>query len=405
MRIISINLGFEGSTGKIVQGIYEISHNRNFEFILMAPWNKKFTYKDDIHCIGNRRFRKINAYLGAVTGLDGCFAFFATLKVIKRIKSFNPQIIHLHNIHNNYINIPLLFRYIKKQNMHIVWTLHDCWSFTGHCPHFIYEKCEKWKTGCSKCPRYKEYPKTLFDNSSFMWKLKRKWFTDIKKVTIVTPSKWLSNLVKESYLKEYQVRVINNGIDLNIFHYRTSMLREEYNLKDKKVILGVSFGWSNKKGLDVFLELSKSLPENYQIILVGTNEIVDKILPANIISIHKTNNQEELSEWYSLADVFVNPTREDTFPTVNLEALACGTPVITFNTGGSPECIDEKCGFVVNDGDYEELENRVRECVELTPFSREYCIKYARKYSHINRFEEYLELYEEAIKNENSIYI
>ena len=265
------------------------------------------------------------------TGFNGCCSYFATRKLIKIIKNFNPDIIHLHNLHNAYINIPLLLKYIKVNNIPTVWTLHDCWSFTGHCPHFMYEKCVKWKSGCYNCPRYKEYPKSFLDNSKTMFKLKKKWFLDIPNLTIVTPSIWLKNMVKESYLKDYNCQVINNGINIEVFKPIESNFRKDYNIRDNvKMLLGVSIGWNTRKGLDVFIELAKQLDSSYQIVLVGTNENIDKQLPSNIISIHRTNNQTELAKIYTAADLFINPTREDTYPTVNMEAIAV-SQVITLN--------------------------------------------------------------------------
>ena len=229
-----------------------------------------------------------------------------------------------------------------------------------------------------------------------MWQLKKQWFTGIKNFTIVTPSKWLAGLVKESYLKSYPVKVINNGINLNVFKPRKSDFREQYSIPPSRIIvLGVAFGWGYKKGLDCFIELAKELDkEKYQIVLVGTDDKVDEILPDNIISIHRTENQDELAEIYTAADVFVNPTREEVLGLVNIEAQACGTPVITFNTGGSPECVDENSGFVVDSFDelLEVLNNR--QYVEAT---RALCIKSSRRFYDKMKYGEYLNLYNEVI--------
>mgnify|MGYP002532974705 FL=1 len=159
----------------------------------------------------------MNVALARITGYNGCFAWIETHKLLKEIDKFHPDIIHLHNLHDSYINLPMLFSYIKKHDIPVVWTLHDCWSFTGQCPYFTMVKCDEWKTGCHDCPQYKEYPSSLYDNTKMMWRLKKKWFTGVKNMTIVTPSKWLAGLVKESYLRDYPVQVINNGIDLNVF--------------------------------------------------------------------------------------------------------------------------------------------------------------------------------------------
>jgi glycosyltransferase involved in cell wall biosynthesis len=227
-----------------------------------------------------------------------------------------------------------------------------------------------------------------------MWKLKKKWFTGVKDMTIVTPSQWLADLVKESYLKEYPVKVINNGIDLSVFKPTQSDFKKKYNCEEKFVILGVANVWDYKKGLDVFIELANRLDEHkYQIVLVGTDDNVDKQLPEKIISIHRTNNQAELAEIYSAADLLLNPTREDTFPTVNIESLACGTPVFTFKTGGSPEIIDETCGRIFNVDDVDSLENEIYHIASNNILDSDSCVVKAGNYNCHERFCDYVNLY------------
>lgn len=219
-------------------------------------------------------------------------------------------------------------------------------------------------------------------------------------MTIITPSQWLADLVKQSFLKEYPVKVIHNGIDLSVFKPTPSDFREKHQIGEKKkILLGVAFGWGARKGLDISIELSKRLdPEKYQIVLVGTDAQVDKQLPSNIISVHRTQNQKELAEIYTAADVFVNPTREDNYPTVNMEAIACGTPVITFQTGGSPEMIDEKTGMAVDAGDISRLEEEIERICNEMPYSREDCLKRAKQFDAQICFERYVELMENITK-------
>ena len=215
-------------------------------------------------------------------------------------------------------------------------------------------------------------------------------------MTLITPSQWLANLTRQSYLKEYPVKVINNGIDLNIFKPTDSDFKEKYNLSDKKIVLGVAFGWGERKGLDAIVELSKTLPNNYQIVLVGASSGIEKLLPSNVLCIFKTESQAELAKIYSASDVLINPTREDTFPTVNIEAIACGTPVITFNTGGSPEIIDETCGIVVEKNDVDGMLNAIIEVCENKPFKKEDCVNRAKNYDMNDKFKEYVALYEKG---------
>ena len=382
--------------------IADIARSYGFEATTYSPIpfvrgkkNKLNTYKN--HYWWGSRFESfLHYYLGVLFGINGLLSIFGTKQLIKKLKMFSPDIIHLHNLHGFCLNIPMLFRYIKKNNIQVVWTLHDCWAFTGHCPYFSLTKCDKWKIKCHKCPSYKEYPKSYFDNSKKMYKLKQKWFTGIKNLTIITPSQWLADLVKQSFLKEYPVQVINNGIDLSIFQPIESDFRKKYCISnDKKILLGVAFGWGKRKGLDVFIELAKRLDqEKYQIVLVGTDDNTDKQLPPEIVSIHRTQNQRELAEIYTASDLFVNPTREEVLGLVNIESLACGTPVLTFKTGGSPECVDEICGAVVDCDDIDALEKEIIDICARNPFSRENCLKRAKSFDMYKRCEEYIKLYE-----------
>lgn len=262
----------------------------------------------------------------------------ATEKFIKWAKEYDPDVIHLHNIHGYYINVEVLFNYLKECGKKIIWTLHDCWAFTGHCVYFDYVGCDKWKTGCEHCPQKSEYPARIGpDMSRNNYVKKRELFTGISNMTLVTPSRWLADLLSESYMKEYPTRVIHNGVDTEVFKPTEGNVKERYNCQNKKIVLGVAAVWDKRKGLDYFVELSKMLDDSYQIILVGLSKEQIEKLPKNIIGIERTNNVEELAELYTAADVFVNPTLEDNYPTTNLEAIACGTPVVTFYTGGSPE--------------------------------------------------------------------
>lgn len=380
-----------------MRGIKNIAEANNVECVTFALKPQKpssVDLGDGIFTFSNFYEYALHHYISKYTGSERFGSYFGTKQLIKKIKEYKPDIIHLHNIHGRYINIPLLFKYIKKSKIKVVWTLHDCWAFTGHCPHFVYQNCYKWKTGCYNCPRFKEYPETIFDDSKKMYRLKKKWFTGVDNLTIVTPSKWLGDLVKQSFLSEYPVKVINNGIDLSVFKPTESDFREKYNLENKFILLGVAFGWGVKKGLDVFVELSKKLDDRFQIVLVGTNDEVDKQLPENIISIHRTNNQQELAEIYTAADLFVNTTREENYPTVNMESLACSTPIITFDTGGSPEIIDKTCGVVVPKDDLEALYNEIIEISKENPYSKGNCLKKAEDFNMNDRFEEYIKLYE-----------
>lgn len=396
MKVLAINSGNFGSTGNIMLDINDQlkkSGHQAYSSCSDGRSMRKKKLEDHIY-IGNIVELNLHLNLACTTGKAGMYSKIGTRKFLDKVDKIAPDIIHLHNLHNSYINLEMLFSYIKKNRIKVVWTLHDCWSFTGHCPHFDMVDCNKWKVECYDCPQFKEYPRSRIDNSKFMYKLKKKWFTGVENLTIVTPSQWLGDLVKQSFLKEYPVKVINNGIDLEVFKPTKSDFREIYNCKNKIILLGVAFGWGKRKGLDIFIELAKVLEEKYQIVLVGTDEDIDKVLPKNIISIHRTQNQKELAEIYSAADLFFNPTREEVFGLVNVEALACGTPVITFNSGGSPECINKTCGIVVEKDDLFNSINSIDELLNKR-VDKEMCINRAFLFKKNEKYQEYINLYEE----------
>jgi putative colanic acid biosynthesis glycosyltransferase len=322
-----------------------------------------------------------------------------TERLIRKIEEYDPDIIHLHNIHGFFLNAERLFAYLKTAGRPVVWTLHDCWSFTGHCAYFDYCGCTKWKTGCEACPQYRNvYPYALFkDNSKHNYERKKAAFTGVPRLTLAAPSSWLSDLVRQSYLKEYPIRVIPNGIALDKFHPVENGLRNRLGMEKKFVLLGVASMWEERKGYAYFETLAERLDSSFRIILIGLSKEKLKKLPPGIYGVMRTESMEELAEYYSMADVYVNPTLEDNFPTTNLEALACGTPVITFATGGSVESVDDKTGKIVPKGDTEGLLRAIMELRE-EPSRREACLEKAKEYDKNHRFREYLDLYRELLE-------
>lgn len=378
MKILMINsvCGIR-STGRICTDIAdELSKQGHTVKIAYGRETVPEKYQKYAVRIGSDLNVKVDALTTRIFDNAGFNSKNATKKFLEWVKEYDPDVIHLHNIHGYYINLPLLFEYLSKADKKVIWTLHDCWTFTGHCPHFTIAKCDRWKTGCHDCPQKKVYPTSMvFDRSELNWKQKRKIFTSVKDMTIVTPSKWLAGLVKQSYLKKYPVVVINNGIDTTVFKPTPSDFRKKYSLEGKKIILGVQSSWSESKGLNDFIELSKKLNENYAIVLVGLKEKQIRQMPEKIICISRTNSQTELAEIYTAADVLFNPTYEDNYPTVNLEAQACGTPVVTYNTGGSPESVPKE--NVITAHDYNSLIKILRSNAEIfdSSFSAIKCIK------------------------------
>lgn len=401
MKILQINsMANEGCVARIACGINkEILKSENEGIIAFArgsvPGNIETIQ------IGSKIDFYTHALYSRLFDSQGYGSKKATNKFIKELKLCNPDIIHLHNIHGSYINVPMLFEKLKEIDVPVVWTLHDCWAFTGHCSYYDYVKCSKWKKECYECGRKKDYPKSYFiDNSRKNFRLKKEMFTGLKKMVLVTPSNWLKNEISYSFLRHYPIKVINNGINMDNFKPIESDFRVKNNLKNKIILLGVANYWHNIKGFKDFVNLANDLDNRYQIILVGGISRKQKnILNKNVIVINRTNDIQELIELYSTADLFVNPTHEDNFPTTNLEALACGTPVITYRTGGSIEAIDEKSGYIVDN--YQQL-LKVIEQYDINKISSLDCLERAKSYNQEKKFKEYVELYEEILKGGNN---
>lgn len=400
MKIVEINATRSGSTGYIMYRIAEIAEKQgNQVYTIFGGRKKEKKYCGNSNImIGGYFSHSYHRIIGKYTGDNDLLSKQNTKKLIKHIRTINPDIIHLHIVHGNYINYKCLFQFLANFNKPLVWTFHDCWAFTGRCPYFIMTECNKWQNGCYDCPYPNcNYPSALVDKTKKHWNLKKELFCKIQDLTIVTPSNWLARLVKYSFLKDYPVVTINNGIDLKVFRPVKSDFKHKFNISCDYIVLGVANCWDKRKGIDIFIDLAAKLSSNYKIVLVGTNETIDRQLPKNIVSIHRTNNQQELVEIYSAADLFVNPTREDNFPTVNIESLACGTPVLTFDTGGSPEIIDDTCGCVIKQNDISTLALEIEKICETKPYSSDSCLKRAHSFDMNNKYLEYIDLYEKVI--------
>lgn len=357
MKILMINsvCGIR-STGRICTDIADALEKKGYEVkIAYGRFDVPEKYQKYAIKIGNQLGVYFHIGQSLLMDNSGLLNKRATEKFIEWVKEYDPDVIHLHNIHGYYIHIPTLFEYLKKCNKTIFWTLHDCWSFTGHCAYFDYINCKKWENGCYDCKLKHSYPPSLLlDKSKENYLLKKELFTNISNMTLITPSEWLASLVNQSFLKEYTVKVIHNQINHTIFHPIESNLKNQYCIFDKKILLGVASVWEKRKGLDDFIQLSKLISTDYMIVLIGLNNKQLKLLPKNIIGIRHTSNAEELAQWYTCADVFLNLTYEDNYPTTNLESIACGTPVITYNTGGSPESANYY-GITVKKGDLQAI--------------------------------------------------
>ena len=297
------------------------------------------------------------------------------------------------------MNYPCLFQFLSSINIPVVWTLHDCWAYTGHCVHYTDINCNKWITGCYDCPNLKDYPAAFFDHSKSNYRLKKKAFTSLNNLTIVTVSQWLANEVSRSFLNKYPIKVIHNGVDLNCFCPSETNIRQQYSLGDKFIILGVATVWNKRKGLSDFLQLAKLLSSNEQIILVGLNRRQISRLPSNIIGLEKTENICELVELYSGADLFVNFSVEETFGLTTAESMACGTPVLVYNSTACSEIVTEDTGFIVEPHDIGKTLCIIK---HLKSVGKQYysykCYAHIRQfYNKVDKYREYATLYEELL--------
>ena len=392
------------STGRISEGIAKVAMSQGWDCYIAHGARYVGMSIQNTYQIESKKGEYAHYLKSLLFDAHGLGSIKATKKLIDFIERIHPTVIQLHCIHGYYLNYKILFEYLQTVNIPIVWTFHDCWAFTGHCAYFDSIICEKWKTGCYDCKLKKAYPKSIFlDRSKQNFELKKKLFNSIaNRMMIVPVSYWLEDLVKQSFLKDIRVNTIHNGTNIDVFKPReTNSLRSKLNIGDKKVVLGVALPWIPRKGMPDMLRLADMLPNNeYQVILVGLNEKQLQELPKNVIGVSRTNSAEELSEYYSLATAFVNPTYEDNFPTTNIEALACGTPVITYLTGGSPEAVDEKTGHVVEQCDVEGLRDAIFDVVRIGERMREDCRERAvRLYDANFAFHQYIELYNEVLNS------
>ena len=379
-----------GSTGKIVEAIANNAIERGWEswvaYGRMSNPSNSRTIK-----VGTAIDPYVHYVLNRVFDLEGRGSVMATCKLIKQIQDIKPDIIQLHNLHDHWLNYKILFEYLNKTDIKVVWTFHDCWAFTGHCTHFVFANCMKWQAECGECPQRNQF----VDGSRETFLYKKKQFAGCKNLTVVACSHWMGNFVKESFLKEKRLEVIHNGVDLETFKPLTLINDRE---EKKFRIISVSNVWKSYKGLKDIFMLRKILSNEFEILVVGLSKKQIQTLPAGIIGVPRTQNVQELVNLYNTADVFLNPTYADTFPTVNLEALACGVPVITYRTGGSPEAIDENTGLAVEQGNIDNLAAAIKLLKKKPLYSVE-CRKRAEKNFNKNKnFQKYIQLYDELLK-------
>ena len=390
------------STGRIMQEIGELAMANGWDSYIAYSGGRDGIKpcKSKLLPVGGKLSVAVHGLWTRLTDRHGLASWCATRKFIQEIETLKPDVIHIHNIHGYFLNYKMLFEYLEKVDIPVIWTVHDCWLYTGHCYYYSSVGCDKWQTGCGNCPQQKAFPTSWFvDASKMNYQDKDKSFNSIKdKLTIVPVSEWIRGEMSSSFLKDCRFQVIHNGIDLDVFDVQPDdkTVREKYNLGTKKIILGLASIWCKEKGWDDFVEMSGMLNEDEVIVMVGVSEEQMKRLPSNVVAIRRTENVRQLAELYSAATAFVNPTWQDNYPTVNLEAIACGTPVVTYRTGGSIEAVTEKTGFVVEQGDVKGLLEAVRRIaergkVQYTADCRAYALANFRKE---DRYADYLKLYE-----------
>ena len=403
MKVLQINTTFKngGSTGRIAFDLLAIQKKVGIDGYVAYGRETGASPDNNILCLQGVYRRKLNILRTRLFDHHGFYNEKETKRLLSWTDGICPDIIHLHNIHNHYVNVKMLFEYIKKHRIPVVWTLHDCWSFTGHCAYFDYAKCDRWKYECHDCPSLKEYPKTWFvDRSRRNFQDKQQVFIGVENLTLVTPSQWLANLTRESFLKKYPVEIIYNGINTEAFCPTQSDIKSKLGIGNRKLILACASIVDRRKGLEYLLQLPSMMKDEMVLVIVGLKEEQLTLLPKKrCIGITRTDSIQELVKLYSAADVFINPTLEDNFPTTNIESLACGVPVVTFATGGSVEAVSEDTGLIVPKGDIEGLYKSICQiCNKGKTYYSVNCRNRALQfYNKEKQYMQYIKLYQRII--------
>lgn len=395
MKVLYINTVFEkGSTGRIVKDLGTMVEKNGGEY--RAIYGRG--YSEDYHAV--KLTSKIDVFLHAlfsrITDRAGFYSKKSTQHIVEYIRNYNPDIIHLHNLHGYYINLEILFEFLKNEYKgKVIWTLHDCWAFTGHCVHYSWVKCDRWKTECFNCPQKKEYPSSLFkDNSKRNYLMKKKMFTSLNDIKIIAVSDWLSSQIKQSFFNKYQIKRIYNGIDHKIFKKVDSDIRKKLKIKNKKMILCISDGWNDRKGYKDIIEWALK-NKKLIFVMVGLNKKQIKNLPENIIGMERTKDLTQLAQLYSTADLFFNPSREETFGMVTAEAMSCGTPILAYNVTACAELVNKRNGIVVNN-----FSDILKLNIDNFIFDKEEIIESSMRFDKENILNKFYDFYEECLNED-----
>lgn len=402
MKVVQINAVYQhSSTGRISMEMHQSLKKRGIESYVFCT-NHNIP-EQSVFSIGSKLDHKLHAIGSRVFGRQGYFSHCATRKLIRQLSEITPDVVILHNLHANYINVPMLLSYLSEKNIATIDVLHDCWSYTGHCCHYTEDNCAKWRTECNHCPILHKYNKSLyFDNSKSIFRMKKKAFGKLGRLAVIGVSKWIANEGKQSpiFANAKVIRHIYNWINLDVFYpHDTTALRTNLGLSaDEFVVLGVSHKWSDNKGLGHFKSVASKMPETKFVIVGGMPEGVQ--LPSNVISVPPTGSADELAQYYSLGDAFLNFSIQETFGIVTAEALACGTPLIVNNATANPELCGDGCGFVIDNNNEEQMIEAINTIKKKgKSFYSEKCISFAREnFEKENNINLYVELFKELIQ-------
>ena len=390
------------STGRISEGIAKVAMSQGWDCYIAH--GARYVGKTIQHSyqIETKYGEYIHYAKSLLFDEHGLGSTLSTKRLIKKIKEIKPDVIQLHCIHGYYLNYKVLFEYLAGTNVPVVWTQHDCWAFTGHCAYFGFANCEKWKSECSNCPLSYSYPKAYVDCSRRNYLLKKKLFTSVKDLTIVSVSKWLDNIVNESFLNIYPHRVIYNGIDTEKFRPCDVIIRDKYGITTPHFLLAVASAWSDNKGLNDYMCLCELLPDDYCIVMVGVDDNTRKKLPSKIIAISRTDSKRELAMLYSNADFVTSLSYCETMGLTVVEGLACGTPAIVYDNTAQPEIASGGVGYVITTGDYRQIPDILLKDRNMSLEERDLrgqtCIKRAKQlFNDAKQYEQYVGLYSDLI--------
>lgn len=402
MKVLQINAVYgHGSTGTIVRDIEQLCEQNGIECYVASPDPKVKEAKRG-YVIGNILDYKLHALLCRINGMQGYFSHIPTWNLCKYIDQIKPDVVHLHNLHSNYIHLNILLKHLAKRDIKTIITLHDCWFFTGGCFHYTNIGCDRWQHQCGECPkRMMDTKAYLGDSSSSILSDRTKYFNDVKDLTIIGVSDWIINEARKSKIKAKRFLTIHNGVDLNVFKPWKSDLKKRLNVEDKFVILGPASKWFqdiNRATLNYYIN---NLPSDTVLLLFGCTEKKEG-MPNNVIQVPFTRNREELASLYSSADVMVNCSREDTLSTINLESQACGTPIVTYEATGPLETVDGECGFAVETGNYQKLFEDAMKVKDKGKMAySNLCISFIKaNYNIAVRYDDYIGLYSQLVLND-----